>query len=282
MTDKTIRFDDVKIVTQAFGDPADEPVLLIMGVMASMLWWPEDFCRQLAATGRFVIRYDNRDTGLSTNYGPCNATYTFDDMADDAARVLTAYGIDKAHVVGMSMGGMIAQIFAIRHPSRIKTLTAISTSPIGTDTSGIPGTTQAYMEHSNSGADVDWSDRAQVIDFILRDTRAIAGNAFPYDRAAALAHIERDYDRAKNFASVTNHFSLPEGEDMTGRLAGVAAPLLVIHGSVDPIFPVEHGQALVDAVSGGKLVRVEGGGHELHPGHWGLMIEAIVSHTKNT
>ena len=277
MTEKLIKTDGVELATQAFGKPADEPVLLVMGVMASMLWWPDAFCERLAAKGRYVIRYDNRDTGLSTTYAPGEAPYSFDDMADDAGRVLDAYGIAAAHVVGMSMGGMIAQRLALRRPERVRTLTIIDSTPIFLDVSHLPGTTPEYMEHSDSGANVDWTDRAQVIDFIVRDVKAIAGKAFPHDAAAARAFIERDYDRAKNFASVTNHFSAAAGIDLSGRKIGM--PLLVIHGSVDPIFPVEHGEALAASASHAKMVRIEGGGHEMHPGHWDLIIGEIRRHT---
>ena len=277
MSEKLIKADGVEIATQAFGNPADEPVLLVMGVMASMLWWPDEFCERLAAQGRYVIRYDNRDTGLSTTYAPGEAPYSFDDMADDAGRVLDAYGIAAAHIVGMSMGGMIAQRLALRRPERVRTLTIIDSTPIFLDVSHLPGTTPEYMEHSDSGANVDWTDRAQVIDFIVRDVKAIAGTAFPHDAAAARAFIERDYDRAKNFASVTNHFSAAAGIDLSGRKIGM--PLLVIHGSVDPIFPVEHGEALAASASNAKMVRIEGGGHEMHPGHWDLIIGEIRRHT---
>ena len=123
-----------EIVSADFGDPAHPALLLIMGAMASMLWWPEAFCRKLAGEGLFVIRYDNRDTGLSTKYAPGEPPYTFDDMADDAIRVLDSHGIGKAHVVGMSMGGMVAQLVALKHPSRVISLTVISSSPVGIDT----------------------------------------------------------------------------------------------------------------------------------------------------
>ncbi len=279
MTEKIVRADGVEIATQAFGNPSDEPVLLIMGLMASMLWWPDEFCQRLAGHGRYVIRYDNRDTGLSSTYEPGHPPYSIDDMADDAGRALDGYGITQSHIVGMSMGGTIGQVFALRHPNRVKSFTAISTSPVGTDTSHLPQTTTAYTEHSNSGANVDWTDRAQVIDFLIRDSRALAGTAFPYDEGQARALIERDYDRARGFVHATNHFMVAEGEDMTGRLAGLTAPLLVIHGSADPIFPIEHGAALASAVPGGRLVRLEGGGHELHPSHWETILKAIADHT---
>ena len=196
MTTRTIRADGIEIATEAFGNPAHPPVLLIMGAMASMLWWPEEFCERLAGQGRYVIRYDNRDTGLSTKYEPGEPPYTLDDMADDAIRVLDGYGIGAAHFVGMSLGGMIAQLAALKHPARVATVTAISTSPIGTDTSHLPQMTQAYMEHSAKADGMDWSDRAQVIGFMVADARALAGTAHPHDAAGAKDLIERDYDRS--------------------------------------------------------------------------------------
>ena len=269
-----------EIVSQTFGDPGDPAMLLIMGAMASMLWWPEALCKKLAGEGRFVIRYDNRDTGLSTKYAPGEPPYTFDDMADDAAGVLDSYSIGKAHVVGMSMGGMIAQRLALKHPSRVISLTVISSSPVGIDTSHLPGTTEAYMEHSADGAKVDWSDREQVVGFVVKDAHAIASTAHPFDEKAMRAFIEQDYDRSGGFLSATNHFMLKGGEDWKGRLHEIKAPLLVLHGTSDPIFPVEHGAALADAVAGARLVRIEGGGHELHPQDWPIIVAAIVAHTK--
>lgn len=163
------------------------------------------------------------------------------------------------------MGGMIAQRLVLKHPSRVITLTVISSSPVGIDTSHLPGTTEAYMEHSADGAKVDWSDRDQVIGFVVKDARAIASTAHPFDEKAMRAFVQQDYDRSGGFLSATNHFMLKSCENLKGRLREIKVPLLVIHGTSDPIFPVEHGAALADAVAGGRLVRVEGGGHELHP-----------------
>ncbi|MBZ9774255.1 alpha/beta fold hydrolase [Mesorhizobium sp. CO1-1-8] len=267
-----------KITSEAFGDPANPPLLLMMGAMASMLWWPEAFCRKLAGAGLFVIRYDNRDTGRSTKYPPGEPPYTFDDMADDAMHVLDDHGLAKAHVVGMSMGGMIAQLVALKHPSRVISLTVISSSPVGIDTSDLPGTTDAYMEHSAEGAKVDWSDRGQVVDFMVRDARAIASTAHPFDEARMRAFVEQDYDRSGGLLSATNHFMLKGGDAWKARLHETAAPLLVIHGTADPIFPVEHGEALAEAATGAKIIRIEGGGHELHPDDWDVIVAGIVAH----
>ena len=150
MNESVIRADGIELATQAFGDPGQPPVLLIMGAMASMLWWPDAFCERLAGQGRHVLRYDNRDTGHSTTYPPGEPPYAFDDMANDAVRVLDGYGISSAHLVGTSMGGMIAQLVALKHPARVASLTAISSSPFGEDTSGLPGTSPAYMAHARN------------------------------------------------------------------------------------------------------------------------------------
>ncbi|HEX8045762.1 alpha/beta fold hydrolase [Rhizobium sp.] len=279
MSERIIIADGVEIATQAFGDPSHQPTLLIMGAMASMLWWPEAFCRRLATHGRYVIRYDNRDTGLSTFYEPGSSPYTMNDMAEDAMRVLDAYGIDSAHLIAMSLGGMIAQITALADPARVKTLTLISTTPIGIDTSALPQTSDSYMEHAAAGESIDWTDDAQVIDFIVKDTQMIAGTAHPYDEASARDLVEHDVKRAKNFISATNHFMLKGGDAGKNKLSGLAAPLLIIHGTADPIFPVEHGELLAETVEGAKLLRLKDGGHEIHPGDWDEIIAGIDAHT---
>ncbi|RWK12134.1 alpha/beta hydrolase [Mesorhizobium sp.] len=266
-----------EIVSETFGNPADPAILLIMGAMASMLWWPEAFCRRLAGRGRFVIRYDNRDTGLSTKYTPGEPPYTFEDMVEDAVRVLDDHGVAKAHVVGMSMGGMIAQIVALKHPERVNALTVISSSPLGVDTSGLPGTSETYREHSAQGAAVDWSNREQVLGFMVNDARALGSTRHPFDEARTREMIEMDYDRSGGLASATNHFLL-KGEGPKRAVRDVTVPLLVIHGTTDPIFPIEHGEALAGAVPCARLVRVEGGGHELHCDDWRQIIEAIATH----
>ena len=280
--ERLVRADGVEIATETFGDPANAPVLLIMGAMASMLWWPDEFCERLAQQGRYVIRYDNRDTGLSTKYAPSEPPYTFDDMADDAVRVLDGYGIRSAHLVGMSLGGMIAQMGALAYPERVVTLTAISTSPVGTDKSRLPQTTAPYREHSEAGAQIDWSDRKQVIDFAVKDARMLGGTAHAFDEAGARAFIERDYDRSGGFLSATNHFMLKGGDKWQGRLSEIKVPLLVIHGTADPIFPIEHGATLASLVTDARLMRIEGGGHELHKEHWDEIIAAIAEHTRTS
>lgn len=276
---KMVSHGDVELATQAFGDPADPPILLIMGAMASMLWWPEDFCAMLAARGRFVIRYDNRDTGLSTAYEPGQVSYSKEDMANDAFAVLDAYGIDDAHIVGMSLGGMIAQLAAFTRPERVRTLTLISTSPTGLDTDRLPGMSEAYKQHGADGEKVDWTDLSQVIDYVVKDTRMIAGTRHPHDGDAARSFIERDAARARNFLSTTNHFMVETTRDWSGSLARMRVPLLVMHGTSDPLFPVEHGREIARIAPLSRFVAIDGGGHELHPLDWPRMIDEIAAHS---
>lgn len=268
-----------RIATQTFGEPGNPDVLLMMGAMASMLWWPDEFCRGLAQNGLHVVRYDNRDTGLSTRYEPGKPGYAFGDMVDDAVAVLDGHDIVTAHVVGMSMGGMLAQMLALRYPARVASLSAISTSPVGIDTSKLPGMTAAYQAHSAKGADVDWSNRAQVIAFMVEDSRMLASIAHPFDAARLRDFVSRDYDRAGGLASATNHFMLVDGAT-SENIRDLSAPLLVIHGTADPVFPVEHGRTLASAVPGARLVEVPGAGHELHREDWGIMIGAIAAHVR--
>jgi pimeloyl-ACP methyl ester carboxylesterase len=153
----------------------------------------------------------------------------------------------------------------------------ISSSPVGVDTSGLPGTIEAYRKHSAEGADVDWSDRDQVLNFMVKGARALASTSHPFDEEWARTTIEDDYDRSGGLLSATNHFLLKGGEEKR-RVQDVTVPALVIHGTADPIFPIEHGEALANAVASARLVRIEGGGHELHRNDWPEIVEAIVMH----
>ena len=278
MSERVIGENGLEIATEAFGDPAHAPVLLIMGGGASMLWWPESFCQQLANSGRYVIRYDQRDTGLSTKFAPGDPLYTLDDLVDDAIRVLDGYAIPAAHVVGMSLGAMIGQLAALKHPSRVLSLTAISSSPVGTDMSHLPGLSETYRKHLAASDEVDWSDRDQAIAYMVEESRIIAGTAHPFEEERVRSLVERDYDRAGGYSTMSN-FTWKGGDEWRGRLHEMKAPLLVIHGTVDPVYPVEHGVALSETVPGAKLVRLEGGGHELHPADWDTIFGAIVEHT---
>lgn len=281
MSERVIREHGLALVSEAFGDPADPPVLLNMGGGSSMLWWPGAFCERLANQGRYVIRYDQRDSGRSTKFDQGDTRYTLDDLADDAVRILDGYEIPAAHLVGMSLGGLVAQLAALKHPSRVLSLTVIGSSPVRIDTSHLPQSGAAYRQHMATAENVDWSNREEVISFTVEEARVVAGTAHPFDEAHTRRFIEEDYDRAGGYSTLAN-FDWRGGEKWQGRLHELRAPLLVIHGTADPVYPIEHGMALAEAVAGAKLLRLEGGGHELHEADWDTIIGAIVAHTSGT
>jgi pimeloyl-ACP methyl ester carboxylesterase len=251
-----------------------------MGQMASMLWWPDEFCEWLADSGRYVIRYDNRDTGRSTSYPPGAPEYSFDDLVDDAIAVLDAYGVERAHVVGMSMGGMIGQILALRHPDRLATLTLLDTSRAdGGEGAELPPPTDEYLASSEEYSDLDWDDEAAIAAMIVADMKALAGTGHPHDPDAAARFVARDQARTLSPTSLVNHTQL-DGEDFPeDGLSRITTPTLVIHGTADPLFPLEHGESLAAAIDGANLHVIDGGGHEMHRGDWDELIEAISSHT---
>jgi pimeloyl-ACP methyl ester carboxylesterase len=207
-------------------------------------------------------------------YEPGAPPYTFEDLGDDALAVLDGYGIERAHVVGMSMGGLIAQLVVLRHPERVSAVTAISTSPVGEH--DLPGSDPAYDEHAAAFEQLDWSDADALAELLVRDARALAGSRHPFDESAARELVARDLARTRNPPSLANHGLLRGGEEPTRALAQIEVPFGVIHGTEDPIFPHEHGVALARAAPGAKLVTIEGGGHELHERDWDRIVEAIV------
>lgn len=278
MNTRTVSMDGIDIATETFGDPAHPPVVLVMGGMASMLWWPDEFCRRLAGRGRFVIRYDQRDSGLSTKYPPGQPGYGFDDAVDDVFRVLDGHAIQAAHLVGFSLGGMVGQAAALKTPQRVLSLTTVSTSPVGIDTAHLPPSGDAWMAHME--VEADWTDRADATTYLVEDMRLVASTIHPFDQATAQAFVETDFDRGGGYASATNHSILFNiGERWRGRLQEMRTPLLVIHGTADPVFPVEHGRLIADTVPGARLVEIAGGGHEIHRQDWQTYLDAIAAHT---
>ena len=272
VTERMIEANGVELCTESFGRPADPPILLIMGIGASMLWWEEGFCRLLAEGGRFVIRYDHRDTGRSVTYEPGRPEYTGADLIADAVGVLDAYGIPAAHVVGVSAGGAFAQLLALDYPDRVLSLVLISTSPATPGERGLPSATERYQRFVTS-ATVDWSDESSVIEYLL------AGGARPFDEAAIQELVRRDVERAHNIAASENHGLAAEGEMPREPLSKIAVPTLVIHGTEDPMFPLEHGEALAREIPGARLLTLEGTGHGVERADWEPIARAILAHT---
>lgn len=276
---KTVRFGGLEFATESFGDRHEVPLLLIMGATASMLWWPDPFCQALAARGHFVIRYDNRDTGRSTTGKPGELTYSIDDMADDAGAILDGHGISAAHLVGMSLGGMIAQLVALKQPDRVLSLTAISSACFDEDDPTLPDIEPALLAHFGNMSELDWGDRERVVAFFAESFRISAGARAAFDTGAARRLAEREFDRARDPRSAMNHQMLGGGEAHRGQLDRIDVPTLVIHGRHDPILSHRHGERLRDAISGAKMLTLEDAGHELNPRDWPRIIEAITALT---
>lgn len=276
MNTHLIERDGLRFATEAFGRPGDTPILMIMGATASMLWWPEGLCRRIAAAGRYVVRYDNRDTGRSTSYPPGAPPYTMDDMADDALTILDGHGLDRAHLVGMSLGGMIAQLAALKAPARVASLTLISSCAFDEDDPDLPPMDPALGAHFAEIATLDWHDRQAVVDFQVESARISAGTSF--DAAAARDLAEREYDRADDPRAALNHSLLGGGEAWAGRVGEIAAPTVVIHGRRDPILSFRHGEKLAAKIPGARLVALEGG-HELNARDWPVLADEILAIT---
>src|SRR4051794_33085796 len=271
-----VEANGVELCTEPFGDPADPPILLIQGMSGSMLWWDERFCRMLAAHGRFVIRYDHRDTGRSVTYAPGQPRYTSADLVADAAGVLGAYGLGAAHVVGVSMGGALAQLLALDFPDRVLSLVLISTSLVASGRQALPPPTEEFTRFATS-AEVDYSDADAVIEYLVDYSRVLAGGRRPFDEAAVRELARRDIERARNFAAAANHALAPDGDKERPPVSSIGAPTLVIHGTADPMFPIHHGEALAAEIPRATLLVLQGAGHGLDRADWEMVVSAIVA-----
>jgi pimeloyl-ACP methyl ester carboxylesterase len=278
VAERMIEANGVELCAESFGDPADPPILLVMGVGASMLWWEEGFCRMLADGGRFVIRYDHRDTGRSVCYEPGRPGYGGADLTADAAGVLDAYGIAAAHVVGVSAGGGIAQEVALDFPERVRSLTLVSTSIAVSSDRALPPPTGEFGRFVTT-VEVDWSDPESVIEYLVDYWRVLAGEERPFDEAAFRALAGRDVGRAGDFRAAQNHDLLHDEGRSREPLSSISAPTLVIHGTADPMFPIGHGEALADEIPDARLLRLEGAGHGVYRADWEVIVAAILEHT---
>lgn len=277
MPEQMISVPGAQLCVETFGDARDPAVLLIMGATASMLWWPDALCSGLAARGRYVIRYDHRDTGRSTSYPPGEPGYTVDVLATDALGVLDALGVQSAVLAGMSLGGYLAQIVALLAPDRVRGLALISSETIGPADPAIPGIAPHVLEYLGGGAALDHSDRAAVIAHAVGGWRLLAGPARPFDERAVTAVAERDHDRAVSPRSASNHALLTGGDAYGGRADEIQHPAVIIHGTHDPVLRYAQGQLLARQLPNARLVTLDGAGHELHPQDHATIIDAIAS-----
>ena len=259
----------IEIEYETFGALAAPPLLLIAGLGSQMLSWDDDFCALLASRGFRVIRYDNRDSGLSTWV---EDAYTLDDMADDAAGLLDALCIAAAHVVGASMGGFIAQLLTLNHPGRVLTLTSIMSGPNGDD----------QVQPTAEGSAVLMAPapptREERIALGLWAKQKLLGPADRFDEPYERARITRAVDRAYHPAGFGRQLgAILVARGRLERLGAVGVPTLVIHGDADILVPVENGRRVAAAVPGARLMEIEGMGHDVPRRVWSQVADAIAS-----
>jgi len=283
------RANGIDLYYETFGDPSDPPILLVMGLGAQLLLWEEEFCRGLVDRGFFVIRYDNRDVGLSTKIegGPqpdvqkalagdhSTASYTLWDMADDAAGLLDALGIDRAHVVGASMGGMIVQCLAIAHPQRLRSLVSIMS------TVGNPNVGQPKPEAMAALLAPPPPTREEAIEQGVRTWKIIGSPAYPRDEAELRAQVAAAYDRCwYPIGTARQLVAILATGDRSEALRSVRVPALVIHGEDDPLVTLSGGIATAEAIPGAKLLTFPGMGHDLPRALWPQILDAIAEHAR--
>ncbi len=280
---QTAPANGIEIAYETFGDPSGRPLLLVMGLATQMLAWHEEFCGELTDLGFHVVRYDNRDIGLSTHMDDApppdvmaafggdtsSASYTLDDLADDAVALLDHLGIDRAHVVGASMGGMIAQTVAIRHPARVASLTSIMSTPspaIGSPTQEALAVLFAPPATS----------REEAVQRARQTYEVIGSPAYPLDVAWLETISGEAYDRAYDPLGVARQLlAIHASGDRTPGLRELAVPTLVVHGDADPLVQLAGGQATAEAVPDAELLVLEGMGHNMPRELWPQLTAAI-------
>ena len=276
----------IELAYETFGDATDPPVVLIMGLATQMLGWHHDFCTDLASRGVYVVRFDNRDIGLSTHCHDAvapdlaaalagdlsTATYTLSDMAGDTVGLLDALGLDSAHLVGASMGGMIAQTVAIEHPDRVRSLTSIM-STTGAAAVGGP-TAEAWAVLTAPPAQT----RDEAVQRALIAYRVIGSPGFDLDEAWHAERAGESFDRAHDPAGVGRQLlAVIASGDRTSLLRRIAVPTLVIHGADDPLVDVSGGVATAAAIPGAESMIIDGMGHDLPRPLWTQILDRIVN-----
>lgn len=282
----------IEIEYEVFGSPDDPALLLVMGLGAQLIAWDDGLCRLLVDQGFYVIRYDNRDVGLSTKFesagvpdltavltalamvSPVEVPYTLEDMADDGIALLDALDIERAHIVGASMGGMLVQAMAIRHPDRVLSLCSIMSTTGGREVGQPdPEATALLMAPPPSNRD-------EAIEAGIRSAKVLRSPGFPYDEAKARARLGASYDRMNYPQGTARQLVAIVGcEDRTPALRKLNVPTLVIHGEDDKLVTPSGGRATAEAVPGAELLMIPGCGHDLPEGAWPTLVEAIVANT---
>jgi pimeloyl-ACP methyl ester carboxylesterase len=288
-----VKVNGVELAYDTFGNKSDAPLLLVMGLGAQMIRWDEEFCKMLASQGFWVIRFDNRDVGNSTKFGDAGvpnilalmqvaqqgeavrAPYTLSDMAGDAVGLLDVLEIEKAHIVGASMGGMIVQTMTIEHPERVRTMTSIMS------TTGEVSVSTPKPEALAVITSVPPSDRAECIEDAVNKQQILRGPKYPLDEEFMRQYAARAFDRCYYPEGTTRQLAavLASGSRKEA-LKSVNVPTLVIHGDADPLVPVEGGKDTAASIPGAKLLIIEGMGHDIPVEVAPQIIAAIARHAK--
>jgi pimeloyl-ACP methyl ester carboxylesterase len=284
MAEQTAQANGIEIVYETIGDPSNPPLLLVMGLGMQLIHWDRELCDQLAERGFHVIRFDNRDSGRSTKIDApvpnmrramlglrFHAPYLLEDMADDAFGLLDHLGIDAAHVVGASMGGMIAQAMAIKRPERVLSLTSIM-STTGERRAGRPKLRVWGLLMRQAPR-----ERDAYIERFVRIFRIIGSPGFPLEEERIRELAAATYDRGHHVAGTARQLAaiLASG-DRTEQLRSLRVPTTVIHGRSDPLVPFRGGRATAAAIPNARLIAIPGMGHDLPRGVWRQLIDAIV------
>ena len=286
-----IKANGIEIEYDCFGNNDAEAVLLISGLGTQMIRWSKTFCQLLANQGYRVIRFDNRDAGLSTHFDSASmpdlaaiadavsrgetpdVAYTLFDMAKDAVGLLDALKIKRAHVVGRSMGGMIAQLLASEHAGRVLSLVSMMSSTGNRD---LPQASPAVMAAMTSPAPHPFKDQQGYLAHCVAFSQVIAGRGYPFDESAqrdqALAEVKRAYNPSGFWRHIA---AIAATGDLRLRLANITAPTLVLHGSDDPLVPPESGQDIAANIKAAKLLIIDGMGHDFPPSLFGFVADAI-------
>ncbi|MCX9156332.1 alpha/beta fold hydrolase [Niveibacterium sp. 24ML] len=283
----------IQLEYESLGDPAAPVILLIMGLGMQLVSWPDPFCEALVARGFRVIRFDNRDSGLSTHIAarkrpgllrtivgsalglPPRVPYTLEDMADDSVGLLDALGIAQAHIVGASMGGMIAQLLAARQPQRVLSLTSIMSS------SGNPRYARPKLRALRAvlGRPAEPGNPESGVEHLIHVFSVIGSPGFPSDRDRLRQQIIAGIGRAYHPAGTTNQLlAVIANGDRRRVLKQISAPTLVLHGDADPLVPLAAGRDTARHIPGARLQVVAGMGHDLAPGVQVILVEAIARH----
>jgi pimeloyl-ACP methyl ester carboxylesterase len=286
VTEQIARANGIELAYDTFGDPDDPSLLLIMGLGMQMIAWDPEFCGLLVERGFHIVRFDNRDVGHSTKieHGPRpnplqgmlgmtgSASYTLDDMADDACGLLDHLGLEHAHVAGASLGGMIAQALAVRHPNRVASLCSIM-STTGNRWVAIPrwGAFTTLMRRSPN-------EREAYADWAVETFKVIGSPGFKYDAERIRRRSEASFDRGRYPIGIARQLlAISASGDRTSALRKLRVPTLVLHGAEDPLIPARAGRATARAIPGAKLVEFPGMGHDLPRELWPQIADEIAA-----